>query len=178
MKMKQASKSFRRPIRQLLGSVALLSGLLWQGPLQAATETATVTAEIISTISLVNQADMVFGQISSSFAPGRVELSPDGARLGSGGVGINSSVPGGPAVFDVRGNPNAVFAITLPASVVMTAPSGNTLLVDRFTSLPAGNGLTDAGGQQTLSVGATLNVGNNQVVGSYSGQMAVTVDYN
>ena len=59
-----------------------------------------------------------------------------------------------------------------------TAPSGNTLLVDRFTSLPAGNGLTDAGGQQTLSVGATLNVGNNPVVGTYSGQMAVTVDYN
>ena len=178
MKMNQASKPFCRPSRRLYGSIALLSGLLCQAPLQAATETATVTAEIISTISLVNQADLVFGQISSSFSPGRVELGPDGTRLGSGGVGINSSVPGGPAVFDVRGNPNAVYAITLPASVVMTAPSGNTLLVDRFTSLPAGNGLTDSGGQQTLFVGATLNVGNNQVVGTYSGQMSVTVDYN
>ena len=162
----------------MVGVIALLCWLPCPTPLQAATETATVTVDIITTITLINQSDMVFGEISSSFTPGSVEMGPDGTRLGSGGAGINSSVPGGPAVFDVRGNPNSVYAISLPAAVVMTAASGNTLLVDRFTSLPAGTGLTDAAGSQLLFVGATLNVGSNQVFGSYSGQMTVTVDYN
>jgi len=149
-----------------------------QAPLQAATETATVTADIISTISLVNQSDLVFGEISSSIASGTVELSPDGSRLSTGGASINSTAVSRPAVFDVRGDPNAVYTITLPAAVVMTAASGNTLVVDRFTSLPSGTGLTDAGGRQLLFVGATLNVGSNQVFGAYSGIMSVTIDYN
>ena len=52
------------------------------------------------------------------------------------------------------------------------------MLVDKFTGLPATNGLTDAGGQQILYVGATLNVGSNQGFGSYAGIMFVTVEYN
>lgn len=176
--MSEEMEISRNSIRHLAGAIALLTGLLCQAPLKAATENATVTVDIIGTISLVNRSGMVFGEISPGFAPGTVQLNPDGTYLSTGGASINSTVPGGPAVFDVRGKPNAVYAITLPAAVTMTAASGNTLVVDRFTSLPAGNGLTDSGGQQTLFVGATLNVGSNQGIGSYNGIMSVTVDYN
>jgi hypothetical protein len=156
----------------------LLLGVAMQSPVIAASDTATVTANIISTISLVNQSGMVFGDISSSNSPGTVVLNPSGSRLSTGGAGINSTVTGGPAAFDVSGDPNAVYAISLPISVVLTKSSGDTMVVDEFNSLPAITGITDPGGQQLLNVGATLNVGIKQVFGSYTGNMIVTVEYN
>ena len=169
---------FRTFSRRNRGRLLLLLGMLVPLPMQAATETATVSATIISTLSLTNQTGLVFGDISSSNTPGTVVLSPTGTRVSTGGASINSTVAGGPAVFDVQGDPNAVYVITLPVSVVLTAAAGNTMVVDNFTSLPANTGLTDAGGEQLLFVGGTLNVGTNQLFGSYSGLMAVTVDYN
>ena len=166
----------RRPCRDRL--LVLLLGLLVQLPMQAATETATVSANVISTLSLTNQNGLAFGDIASSNVAGSVVLSPDGSRFSTGGASINSTVAGGPAVFDVQGDPNAIYAVTLPVSVVLTDAAGNTMSVDNFTSLPAANGLTDAGGQQTLFVGGTLNVSSNQGFGSYTGIMSVTVDYN
>jgi hypothetical protein len=54
---------------------------------------------------------------------------------------------------------------------------GTTMTVDNFTSNPSGTG-TLAGGTQTLSVGARLNVGAGQVAGDYTGEFSVTVAYN
>jgi hypothetical protein len=121
---------------------------------------------------------MVFGDIAASNAPGTVILSPSGTRLTTGGTFVNSTVSSGPAAFDVSGLPNAIYAITLPVSVVLTGASGNNMVVDNFISLPASTGLTDVGGQQNLFVGGTLNVDSNQAIGSYSGIMPVTVVYN
>jgi len=156
----------------------LLLGVAMQSPLFAASNTATVTAKIISTIGLYNQSGMVFGDISSGNSTGTVVLSPNGSRLTTGGAAINSTVTSGPATFDVSGDPNAVYAISLPISVVLTKSSGDTMVVDDFNSLPAITGITDPGGEQLLFVGATLNVGVKQVFGSYTGNMIVTVEYN
>ena len=52
------------------------------------------------------------------------------------------------------------------------------MVVDKFTSLPATSGLTDANGKQKLFVGATLNVGSHQAYGPYNGTMSVTIQYN
>ena len=120
----------------------------------------------------------MFGDIGSSSVAGSVVVNPDGSSLGTGGARINSTVSSGPAVFEVEGDPNAVYAITLPVNVVMTAPAGHTMVVDDFSSLPSESGLTDSGGQQMLFVGGRLNVGGNQVFGSYSGLMTVTIEYN
>jgi hypothetical protein len=164
---------------QRFNQLLLLSlGVAMQSPVIAASDTATVTAKIISTISLVNQNGMVFGEISSSKSPGTVILNPSGSRMSTGGAGINSTVASVPATFDVSGDPNAVYAISLPISVVLTKTSGDTMVVDDFNSLPAITGITDPGGEQLLFVGATLNVGVKQVFGSYTGNMIVTVEYN
>ena len=44
--------------------------------------------------------------------------------------------------------------------------------------IPSGAGQLDALGNQTLTIGATLNVGANQAPGDYSGSFSVTVAYN
>ena len=152
--------------------------LLSTATVRAASDNADIVAEVVSTLSIFNRSGMVFGDIAASNSPGTVVLDATGSRLVTGGTFVNSTVSSGPAMFDVSGIPNAVYAITLPVSVVLTGASGNSMVVDKFTSQPADTGLTDPGGQQNLYVGGTLNVGSNQAVGSYSGLMTVTVVYN
>ena len=147
-------------------------------PVFAATATATATANITSTITVRTINGMFFGDISSSAEAGTLALSPGGVRTTTGGVNVNSAIAGSPAAFDVQGDPNATYTVTFPAAVIMTNGSPNSMVVDKFTSLPEGTGVIDASGQQTLYVGGTLNVNSNQAFGTYSGELAVTVDYN
>lgn len=158
----------------------LLAGLCMPAGhvLLAATASATVSANIVSTISISNTTGMQFGDISTSTTAGTVVISPDGTRTSTGGASVNTATSGGPASFAITGDPNASFAVTLPISVTISSPGGNTMLVDSFTSNPATTGLLSASGTQTLLVGSTLHVGVLQPFGSYTGIMAVTVDYN
>ncbi len=147
-------------------------------PMHAASETATIGASIVLAITLTNRSGLVFGDVSASNAPGTVVLSPSGSREATGGVNINSSVASGAAVFDVEGLSNSTYSITLPETVILNESGGDNMIVDNFASLPVATGLTDAGGQQSLFIGATLNVGGNQTFGSYTGIMSVTIGYN
>jgi len=145
---------------------------------QAATATATVDANIIQTISMTTTNGLSFGDISAGATSGTVILTPGGARSATGGTSINTSTPGNPSSFNVQGIANASFSITLPVSVILSDTASHSMTVDNFTSSPTPSGVLDGSGQQTLFVGATLNVSANQAFGSYSGQMSVTVDYN
>ena len=156
---------------------AVLAAIAWI-PAQAATTTATVDANIINTIGMTTRNGLSFGDISAGSTSGTVILTPGGTRSATGGTSINSSTPSNPSTFDVQGTANASFSITLPASVLLTDAASHTMTVDNFTSSPTPSGVLDGSGQQTLFVGATMNVSANQAFGSYSGQMAVTVDYN
>jgi hypothetical protein len=153
-------------------------------PAQAAVATANVSANIISTLSITTQTGsggsqgMVFGDISSSSVAGTIVLTPSGSRTTTGGPTINTSTTASPAAFDVQGDVNATYAITLPVSVVLNGSSSGSMVVDSFTSSPTSTGVLDGTGRQILYVGGSLKVGSNQVFGSYSGQMTVTVAYN
>ena len=145
---------------------------------QAVTAVAAVNVNIISTIALSTRNGLMFGEISSGSTAGTVTITSGNARASTGGASINSSVAGSPATFDVQGVASASYTISLPASVVLADASSHTLVVDNFTSTPTPAGVLDSSGQQSLFVGATLNVGSNQAFGEYTGQMSVTVDYN
>lgn len=168
-------------LQRLRGSQILLLMVLTFGielPMQAATTTATVSANIVKPISLNTQNGLNFVDVAPNNFAGTVVLSPDGSRVATGGASIKSSVNGEAAIFQVQGEPNAVYSISLPKAVVLTGSAGNTMLVDRFTSLPSSSGRISADGLQTLAVGARLNVGSNQAFGPYAGTMSVRIDYN
>jgi hypothetical protein len=145
---------------------------------QAATASTTVDANIVSTINLVAQNGIVFGDISASSIPGTVSIGVDGSRNSTGGANINSNTSGTPARFEVSGDPNALYIITLPTTIVITSSSGDSMTVDNFVSAPSANGQLDPGGRQNLNVGATMNIGSFQPFGAYRGTMATTVEYN
>lgn len=144
----------------------------------AATAATTVDANIVSTINLVAQNGIVFGDIGASSISGTVRIGVDGSRNSTGGATINSNTSGTPAKFEVSGEPNALYIITLPSSIVITSSAGDSMTVDNFISAPSANGQLDPGGRQNLNVGATMNVGSFQPFGAYRGTMATTVEYN
>ncbi|MBT8440268.1 MAG: DUF4402 domain-containing protein [Gammaproteobacteria bacterium] len=145
---------------------------------QAATANTTIDANIVSTLNLIAQNGIVFGDIGASSIPGRIIIDVDGSRVSTGGATINTNTSGTPANFEISGDPNALYIITLPSSVVITSAAGDSMTVDNFTSLPAANGQLDPSGRQNLNVGATMNVGSFQPFGAYRGLMTTTVEYN
>ena len=145
---------------------------------QAVTTTATVEVNIVSTINLVAQNGIVFGDISSSSSVGTVTIGTDGSRTTTGGVSVNTNTLGSPALYEVSGDPNAFYNITLPDSIVLTSAAGNNMTVSNFNSIPAASGQLDASGRQNMNVGATLVVGSFQPFGAYRGIMTTTIEYN
>jgi hypothetical protein len=84
------------------------------------------------------------------------------------------------AVFGVTGEAGFTYAITLPTDGAVTISDGasHTMAVNAFVSNPGTTGTLSGAGTDTLKVGATLVVGNNQVPGTYTGSFNVTVSYN
>jgi hypothetical protein len=150
----------------------------------SASATATASATIVTPISIAKatNGDMSFGNIAVGASGGTVVLSPAGSRTETGGVTLPTTVTGtvAAASFDVTGQGNYTYAITLPSSAVTLTRSGGseTMTIDNFTSTPDGTG-TLSSGSDNIKVGATLNVGASQVAGTYtSDTFTVSVVYN
>ena len=142
----------------------------------AATATANSSVTIIAPVTVTKTADLVFGSVAPSASAGTVVMSAAGSRTGTN-VTLSSTTTGNAAAFNLTGNANSTFAVTLPSSTTLTGP-GTSMTVNAFTSNPSGTGTFNGSGTATLTVGATLAVGANQAAGSYTGTFSVTVDYN
>jgi len=163
----------------ILGFSAVSFG---QGPANAATASASAT--IVTPITLTKTIDMNFGNVSVlSNTGGTVVLAPAGTRTTGGAGGVTLPATTGTvaaASFNVAGQGNYTYAITLPTSSSTVLNGSNSMTVDTWTSSPSGTGLLSSGGTQTLTVGATLSVAAGQAAGSYttSTPFSVTVNYN
>lgn len=133
----------------------------------------------VASMTINNTRGLSFGSFVAG-SGGTVTVSAGSERSATGAVILLPSTSGQSAQFTVQGDPNATYTIELPAdsTVVLTGPGADMALTN-FTSQPSGaGGQLDLTGSQVLSVGATLQVGGNQVSGSYSGSYNVTVNYN
>jgi hypothetical protein len=144
---------------------------------------ATATATIVTPIDISKTVDMNFGNVGVSATGGTVILAPAGTRTTTGGVVIPATTGTVTAAsFNVTGQANFTYSISLPGSpITITRNSGvETMSVGTFTSSPTPTGTLSGTGAQTITVGATLTVGNNQEAGTYvSGTpFTVTVNYN
>lgn len=171
------SRNFKRLSIISIVGISMITALSSAQNVQAATATTSVEVNIVSNINLVANNGIVFGDISSSSIPGTVTIGTDSSRITTGGVTVNTNTPATPALYEVSGDPNATYSVTLPASVVLTSASGDSMVVTRFTSIPSVNGQLDSSGRQSVNIGATLNVDSFQPFGAYTGVMSTTVDY-
>jgi hypothetical protein len=145
-----------------------------QNPTQTATADASAT--IVAAIEIVKEADLAFGNIVASAAGGTVKVGTNGEanRTDVAAPSIVGTVTA--ARFKVTGMSGSTYAITLPADDAIILKSGvNEMKLTGFIN-NATKILTD--GSDTFNVGATLNVGANQAVGSYTATFPVIVNYN
>ena len=89
------------------------------------------------------------------------------------------------ATFVVSGASGAGYSITHGGTSTLLRTRGlETMAMTKSSAVGAANGPSGAlggilnGGAQTIDVGATLDVGANQMAGAYTGTVSVTVEYN
>lgn len=138
------------------------------------TETANATATIQGAIAIVKDTDLAFGKIVAGDAS-VVKVTPEGAiNVVSGTATLVPGATVSAAAFDLTGTADATYAVVLPSSCVIQDGASNEMTVDTFTK--TGSALTGTTG--VLLVGANLNVGVDQIVGTYTGTFDVSVYYN
>jgi len=176
--MRQFPENFWYVTVKTIVAFLLLGVSLSTAPVSAATITANVDANITGGISGTASTGLSFGDISPGTSPGYVTVTLTGFRTAVGGVTLGMSKPANPAIFQVTGTPSATYSVSSPLALYLTDGAGNFMMVNKFTSNPAGTGgLLDSGGSQTLTVGGTLHVGANQPGGAYYGVLAMTIVY-
>ncbi len=169
----------KKNIKLLVLVFTLLMGSVVSSFAQVSASSSS-SATIIIPINITKTVDMNFGNVAVNAVAGTVILAPAGGRTLTGGVtlpAVTGTVTA--ASFTVTGAPTYTFSISLPSSPLTITSGSNTMTVTAFTSTPSTTG-TLAAGTATLLVGATLNVGINQVAGTYTSAtpFSVTVNYN
>lgn len=138
--------------------------------------TATVSGAVIAPISVSATSALNFGTVGVTTFPGSLEVTPSGATVPSNVTELAGDIAS-EAVFTVTGEGNAAYSVTLPTSMTLTS-GPNSVIVDGFNHDGGGTPTIGGGGSRDLSIGATLNIGANQLSGTYTGSYTITVNYN
>ena len=168
-------------------AATLAAASLAATPVHAAQATASASGTVVAPIAITAATNLVFGSFATG-AGGSVTVSTSGARTVSGVVVMGGATPSA-ARFNLSGTASSTYSITHSGTAVLTNTSGvggETMALSKFSDLSAANaisgnvsaGTLDAGGTQSLYVGATLTVGAAQVPGIYTGTVIATVEYN
>jgi spore coat protein U-like protein len=136
--------------------------------------TADVNAEIVSPISIAEGTPLNFGKIIGAVTGGDVTISNDGTtRTIDASMDVPSSAFSS-AAFEVTASNLYSYSITIDDSTITDGsnPMDVTFTHDKLATANVGNGTA-----QTVNVGGTLTVGNNQPSGLYEGTVTVQVAY-
>ncbi len=126
------------------------------------------------TIRSFQVQDMDFGEFVAIASSGTIVLAPNGTPT------YNSVLATGGAVltaeFELRGERFDTFVIDLPSQIFIAGATGN-MLIDTFTSEPAGSGVFNGQGKASITVGATMHMTSQMASGLYSGSFDITFTY-
>ncbi|WP_374139948.1 DUF4402 domain-containing protein [Sphingomonas sp. 32-62-10] len=158
-------------------AVAALATVSLAGTAQAAPTTAEADAgaKIIAPLQIDNSAPLYFGTIAPSLTQSdTVFVSPSGDKK-CGAALTCLTFDHTAAAFEVKGEADAVYTISLPGGIEITNEKGDGMKVFNFT------GSQDAGrlakGEDRFTVGGMLDVGVRQAAGKYTGRFVVAVEY-
>lgn len=154
----------------------------------AATDTADVTAEILSTLTITAAAGddtLDFGLIADAGVSGTAAVVVNAAGVRSCDASLVCTGTADVPTFNVTGLTGAHVAVSFPnASIPLTysgtVPTGmaSSMTVSDFTTSLSSNQATLAAGVNPFTVGATLTVNELQAPGVYTGSVNVEVLYN
>ena len=160
---------------------ALLLGCAFVPRAYAATPAAnaTATTAILHPINVIKRDDLDFGYVASGTSAGTIVIDPN-TNLGTatGGAMMIGGTPHAAAFIGAAGS-SSVVNIKLPKQPITLTRAGGT------QTMTVGNFTVEGLDKRTVArlvafefrVGATLNVGANQMEGTYTGTFDVTVQY-
>ena len=169
-----------RKILSIITAAGIVGFGVISGNAFAANATGNASANIVTPLSVVETTAMNFGSISpdSLVATTVVLNAVTGVAASADGAGV---ITGGSnaGVFTVTGSGTLAIAVTYSAGDTLTCDTPGCI----FPAMAIGSFTDDAatnlvGGSEVFNVGATLSVGANQGVDTYSGTFTVTVNYN
>lgn len=179
-----------RICRSLAVSTGLVCcALAWPSAAQTVGTAVQAEAVVVTPLSFFKVDDLVFGSIVPSGAAGTVVIAPSGARTKTGGVILASGATPQPARFAGMGSRNQAVNIRLGSnSVTLNRVGGggnmtmNTFIIGstptaQLTTAPTTFRIASSTGMFLFPVGATLRVKANQAPGSYTGNFAITLQY-
>ncbi|MCF8008839.1 MAG: DUF4402 domain-containing protein [Halanaerobiales bacterium] len=140
------------------------------------TATADIDAEVLAVIEVTNSdgEGLDFGVLAPGTVSGNVTVGSDGTLSTTNIPYHDGNVQA--AKFIVSGPTSVNYSVAIPSGTVTIEDpvSSETMNVSNFTTDFNGGSIGDFG---TFYVGATLEVGANQVAGSYSGTFDVIVTF-
>jgi hypothetical protein len=177
-------------MRKLIFGAMLLVAFTIQAKAQSSIN-GQAKAEVTSQLAISDNTGTVggttlnFGKIAVlAGSGGTCTVSTVNVATVSGGVNTIPSTTSN-AIFTLTGMAGKTYAITLPASTVVTRAGGSeTMTVDNLKARPnsAGGevltGTLDSFGSDSFTIGGQLNVNAAQADGIYNGTFSVTAAYN
>ena len=160
---------------KLLAGTAALIAVAAAGAANAATADAGAGAKIIAPLEITRTADLYFGTIAPSTAVAdTVAVSANGDRkCGPALTCLTSDHTA--AAFQVTGEADAFYTISLPKEIKIVNANGTAMLVSGFNGSKADGQLLK--GEDNFTVGGSLDVAARQEAGKYSGSFTVAVEY-
>lgn len=162
-------------MNKLLMGVAALATVGLSGAANAATADAAAGAKIIAPLEISRTADLYFGTIApSTTVADKVSVSADGARqCGPALTCLTSDHTA--AAFAVTGEADAFYTISLPSEIQIVNAKGTAMRVSDVSGSKSKGQLLN--GEDSFSVGGTLEVAARQEAGQYKGSFTVAVEY-
>lgn len=175
------------PVQRAFIAFAPLFAAAIASPAVAQTSTPAQTdAIVLRPLSFFKVNDLDFGDIIASGTAGTVRIAPDGTRTRAGGATLAGN-GGEPARFAGLGTPNRQVNISLGANSIFITGPGVRMRVRDFeigstptailSTTPTRFTIATSAGNYNFPVGATLEVGANQVPGDYAGTFTITLNY-
>lgn len=178
-----------RTTKQTLSILIILLPVLFSvGRLQGQTAiqsrtTANVFARVFTAITSVETSQMNYGHFYSGSFDGQLINKPDGILSVKGSMEKGADIHYSTS-FDVAGNSNTAFAISLPKSpITLTNKSeAKTMTITNWKSVSLSTSEEDEvlPGPKKVNLGATLKLGSEKEnpFGYYSGFYTVTFGFN
>ena len=137
---------------------------------------ATISVNIIVPIAAQENSQLTFGK----FFPGdggKITITPNGSVITTNNIVIDNRTQT-PGSFIISGEINSAINISLPNTpIAIINENASSMIVDNWNS---NKNIQLDEGSQTISIGATLNVGpiNENPKGIYTGTYQITFSYN
>jgi hypothetical protein len=173
-------------LQRLGAALVALSAAFVALPAYAGTVQGNAEITVVRPLSFVIDDNLDFGTVIRSNVAGTVTIAPNGTRTAAGGATLANG-SNKPATFAGQGTQNQRVDISLGSNSILIVGPGAPMRVRDFvigstptaplTTTPTRFTIAAANGVFYFPVGATLEVGANQLPGQYIGTWSITLDY-